>query len=63
MDKTAADADGSTDIYFGPNSPGAGRNWLRTVPGKGFFVALRRYGPKRVFFDQTWKPGDIAKVN
>ena len=37
MDKPAVNADGSTDIYFGPNSPGDGKNWLRTVPGQGFF--------------------------
>jgi hypothetical protein len=63
MDKPAANADGSTDIYFGPNSPGEGKNWLRTLPGKGFFVILRLYGPKQAFYDQTWKAGDIEKIN
>jgi hypothetical protein len=23
------DADGSTDIYIGPTSPGSGKNWMR----------------------------------
>ena len=36
MDKPVANADGSTDIYFGPASPGEGKNWLRTLPNKGF---------------------------
>jgi hypothetical protein len=63
MDKPAANADGSTDIYFGPNSPGAGKNWLRTLPDKGFFVILRLYGPTQAFFDQAWKPSDIEKLN
>jgi len=63
MDKPAANADGSTDIYFGPNSPGAGKNWLRTAPGQGFFVILRIYGPTQAFFDKTWVPGDIEKMN
>jgi hypothetical protein len=58
-----ANADGSTDIYFGPNSPGDGKNWVRTVPGQGFFVILRIYGPTQAFFDKTWVPGDIEKMN
>jgi hypothetical protein len=63
MDKPAANADGSTDIYFGPNSPGDNKNWLRTVTGQGFFVILRIYGPTQAFFDKTWVPGDIEKMN
>jgi len=62
MDKPSQNADGSTDIYFGPNSPGEGKNWLKTVPGKNYFVALRLYGPTKAFFDKTWKPGDLMKV-
>jgi hypothetical protein len=63
MDQPAVNADGSTDIYFGPNSPGEGRNWLRTLPDQGFFVILRIYGPTQAFFDQSWKPGDIEKID
>jgi len=63
MDRPPANADGSTDIYLGPEAPGAGKNWLRTVPGKGYFVILRLYGPKKAFFDKSWKPGDIEKVH
>jgi hypothetical protein len=62
MDKPAQNADGSTDIYFGPKSPGQDKNWLATVPGKGFFVIFRLYGPQKAFFDQTWKPGDLVKM-
>jgi hypothetical protein len=62
MDKPAANSDGSTDIYFGPKSPGEGKNWLATVPGKGFFVILRLYGPTQAFYDQAWKPDDIKKT-
>lgn len=51
------------DISFGPRAPqGPGTNWLRTVPGKGFFVILRLYGPTQPFFAQTWKPGDLEKA-
>ena len=55
-------ADGTTDIYFGPKSPGEGKNWLATVPGKGWFSIFRLYGPKQAFFDLTWKLDDIEKV-
>ena len=63
MDKPAVNPDGSTDIYFSPNSPGEGKNWLRTLPGHGFFVILRIYGPTQAFYDKTWKPSDVEKMN
>ena len=53
MDKPVVNADGSVDIYVGPASPGEGKNWLATVPGKGFFTSLRLYGPRKAFFDQS----------
>ncbi|KAF0811983.1 hypothetical protein IGB42_03525 [Andreprevotia sp. IGB-42] len=59
MDKPAQNADGAIDIHFGPSSPGAGKNWLRTLPDKGYFVILRLYGPTQPFFDKSWKPGDL----
>ena len=63
MDKLIQNADGSHDIYFGPTAPkGKEKNWLATVPGKGFLVILRLYGPEKAFFDQTWQPDDIRKV-
>lgn len=61
MDKPVVNADGSIDVHFGPKSPGAGKNWIRTLPGKGFFVILRLYGPTKPFFDKAWKPSDLQK--
>jgi hypothetical protein len=61
MDKPVQNADGSTDIYFGPNSPGDGKNWLATLSDKGWFCIFRLYGPKKAFFDQSWKPDDIVR--
>ena len=56
-------ADGSYDIYFGPKPPkGFENNWLETVPGKGWFVALRMYGPLQAWIDKTWRPGEIERV-
>ncbi len=55
--------DGSVDIYFGPQLPeGKQKNWIATVPGKGWFPLLRFYGPLQPFFDHSWKPDDIARV-
>jgi len=63
MDRPTPNADGSIDIYFGPKSPGSGKPWLATIPGKGFFVILRLYGPTKAFYDQAWKPDDVEKYS
>jgi hypothetical protein len=56
-------ADGSVDIYFGPKAPaGKENNWVQTLPGKGWFMLLRLYGPLAPWFDKTWKPGEIELV-
>jgi hypothetical protein len=53
-------ADGSYDLYCGPQPPaGKESNWLQTIPGKGWFVYLRLYGPLEPWFDKTWRPGEI----
>jgi hypothetical protein len=63
FDKPVANSDGSTDIYFGPSTPqGHEKNWLRTIPGKGYFVMVRLYGPTQPYFDKTWKLPDIEKM-
>jgi hypothetical protein len=57
--------DGSVDLYFGPELPEGGleSNYLRTVPGKGWFTLLRLYSPTEAFFDQTWRPGDFERLD
>jgi len=38
--------DKSIDIWFGPQAPsGHENNWVQTVPGKGWNILLRLYGP------------------
>jgi hypothetical protein len=55
--------DTSVDIWFGPEAPaGKEANWIQTVPGKGWFLMLRIYGPLEPWFDKTWKPGEIELV-
>ncbi|MCP4404459.1 MAG: DUF1254 domain-containing protein [bacterium] len=52
--------DGSVDLYFGPKAPeGKEANWIQTVPGKGWFIALRLYGPLEAWFAKEWQPGEI----
>jgi len=56
-------SDGSYDIYFAPKPPaGKEGNWLQTVPGKSWFIALRMYGPEQPWIDQPWRPGEIELV-
>ena len=48
------------DVYFSPKAPGGEENnWIQTIPGKGFSVLLRLYGPLEAWFDKTWRPGDF----
>jgi len=55
--------DGSFDIYFGPEAPaGFENNWLQTIPGKSWFVALRLYGPLEPWIEKTWRPGEISEM-
>jgi hypothetical protein len=55
-------ADGSTDVYFGPTAPaGKEANWIPTAGGN-FEVLFRFYGPDKPVFDKTWKLPDIEEV-
>jgi hypothetical protein len=57
--------DGSTTIYLGPERLDRVErgNWIQTVPGKGWFIALRLYNPLAAFFDKTWRPSEIEAVD
>ena len=62
-DKSVQNADGSTDLYLGPQSPaGQEKNWLATVPGRGYVAILRLYGPTEPALTKTWNPGDLAEM-
>jgi hypothetical protein len=56
--------DGSYDVYFGPQAPASGSaNWIQTVPGRGWNMLFRLYGPLESWFDKTWLPGDPTLVD
>lgn len=55
--------DGSLYLYYGPEAPdGKESNWIRTLPGKGWFTIFRIYGPTEGYMDASWKPGDIEET-
>jgi hypothetical protein len=56
-------ADGSVDVYFGPQAPtGKDTNWVPTDPKRGFELMFRLYGPKKEFFDKKWVLSDLEIV-
>ena len=57
-------ADGSADVYFGPQAPkGKENNWVPTNPEKGFFLIFRFYGPLEGIIDKSWKLNDLEKLD
>ena len=44
------------------DAAGQEKNWIKTVPGKGWFPIFRFYGPPEPLYDKTWKLPDIEKV-
>jgi hypothetical protein len=53
---------GSVTFYVGPERPEGAANWLKTVPGRGWFSLFRFYGPTQEFFDRKYRPGDFVRV-
>ncbi|MDW5290585.1 DUF1254 domain-containing protein [Formosa sp. PL04] len=56
-------ADGTIDIWFSPTAPkGHEKNWVQTIPGRGWAVLFRLYGPEESWFNKTWMPGELELV-
>jgi hypothetical protein len=54
----------SVDLYIGPRAPaGQERQWIQTLPAKGWFTYFRIYGPEQPAFDGSWKPGDFERMD
>ena len=50
-------------MYFGPTAPkGFEKNWIQTLPGKGYFLYFRFYAPTKAFFDKIWALNDVEKA-
>jgi hypothetical protein len=51
---------GRVDLYFGPTAPeGAEGRWIKTIPGRGWFVYFRIYGPEQPAFDGSLQLPDF----
>jgi hypothetical protein len=48
------------ELHFGPEPPPKGEDrWIQTIPGKGWFVYFRIYGPDAPAFDGSWRLPDF----
>lgn len=57
-------ADGSTDVYFGPHAPaGKEANWVPTDPNRHFELLFRLYGPKKSLFEKQWTLPDVVEMD
>ena len=62
-EKLLVNQDGSVEVWFGPHAPaGKENNWIKTIPGIGWIMILRLYGPLEPWFNKEWKPGEIEEV-
>jgi hypothetical protein len=62
-DTMKANADGSVDLYVGPNAPaGLGSNWIPTM-GQEPYLWFRLYGPEEAFWNKSFKMPDVELVN
>jgi len=63
MDKMKKEADGSVNIYIGPDAPrGMENNWIPTS-GKRPLPAMRFYGPTEEINNKTFKLNDFELVS
>jgi len=63
LGKPEVNADGSVDVFFGPEIPaGKEGNWIKTDPGKGWFAVFRFYGPLEGYIEKTWTLSDFELV-
>jgi hypothetical protein len=55
-------ADGSVDIWFGPDPPaGNETNWIKTIPSKEWYAVMRIYNLNESD-SSGWKPGEILVI-
>ena len=63
-DDLEKNADGSVDLWFGPELPDGVRdsNWIKTIPGDGWLTLPRLYGPLEPILNHTWRWNDFERV-
>jgi Protein of unknown function (DUF1214) len=56
-------ADGSTDIHFGPTAPArSSSNWVPTDAAGQFGALFRFHGPTPALYDHTWQEPDMERT-
>ena len=65
FDDLQRNADGSVDLYFGPELPEgvSEKNWIKTIPGEGWFTLPRLYAPLEPILNKSWRWNDFERVN
>ncbi len=63
-DAITTNPDGSVDLFFGPVPPAGNlaNNWIKTLPGKGWFSLFRLYGPTANYFERSWVLADFETL-
>jgi hypothetical protein len=55
--------DGSVDAWFSPEPFESKEiNWVKTIPGKQWYMILRLYYPLETWFHKKWQPGEIEEI-
>ncbi len=55
--------DGSVDVWFGPELiKGKEGNFVKSIPGKQWYMIFRLYYPIESWFDKRWRPGEIEEL-
>ncbi len=55
-------ADGSVDIFFGPQAPAAKEsNWIPTDSTRQFELMFRLYAPTKALFEKMWALPDPVR--
>jgi hypothetical protein len=63
MTNLVYNSDGSVDAWFGPDViSGKESNWVKTIPGKKWYMLLRLYYPLESWFNKKWRPGEIEEI-
>jgi hypothetical protein len=51
------------DLHFSPRGPsGAESRWIKSIPGKGWFLYFPIYGPEEPAFDGSWQLPDFEAM-
>ena len=61
--KLVLNNDNSVDVLFSPDPvDGKDTNWIKTEPGKQWYMILRLYYPLDSWFNKKWQPGAVEEL-